>query len=496
MIKGPAQGPLRFGPRRRRKPRVQRLAHVAISAVVGAVGLLTGPAYAVSAAVPVTSGYFKFPFVSAAAVAATPVPPIIQTRFPFEPPTTPIPSTVGAIPRYHPLPAPIPFRMGPLIVPAADLVPSSISQRFPYLAASLFPASPVIPPNIRRLSELDVVPLPEGSAPHYQRFPFLAASLFPSSPIIGFRSGQSIQAEPLPWITSQFTTFPWKSVAVTPATPVIPLRMGQIPHELPPPLVSGQLFPFPFTNTTPSPGGATGQLRSMAYPDQPAQRVVWTSSSFRFSTTAAVAAANLGIPWRYGPFPPAESVSLLASSYRSYTVAIPAPVIGFRYGQAQIPPIESVPTSRYHRFPYQTTTPLPASPVVGYRYGWSPLEAPQAFVAAQFQRFPYWQQPAAANLVIRVLYGQSPLASEVAWIPGRFLRFPFTNNTPPPSANPVIRVRYGLYQALPIASLVAPQYFPAQDIHPSVAIITSIPRQRPAHHPSYQPGRGRSNPRS
>lgn len=257
-----------------------------VSPVAGAVGVLVGAAYPDAESWLYASSEQRFPFFQAVAVAIAPVLPIRMGQLPLEPlapwvnseffpfPYQPsIPSSIASIPlRMGQIPgsseATVPpagfqrfpylaanlFPASPVIPPRsrplAELEPTPIPegggprfQRFPYLAANLFPASPVLPPRIRALSELDEIPLPIGSGPRFQRFPYLAATLFPSYPIIGYRYGQSVLVDIPAWVPSQFVTFPWQSTAIAPA---IPPRMGQCPLESQPALVSSSVFPFPY----------------------------------------------------------------------------------------------------------------------------------------------------------------------------------------------------------------------------------------------------------
>lgn len=120
------------------------------------------------------------------------------------------------------------------------------------------PANPVIPFRVRLLSELDVVPLPEGSHPRYLPFPYLDASLFPASPVIGLRYGRPLLDDPQLLVGPQRFPFPYFQAVLAAANPVIAYRMRQLAELGVEPIVAfPQRFPFPyFEQPAPAPANS------------------------------------------------------------------------------------------------------------------------------------------------------------------------------------------------------------------------------------------------
>ena len=117
-------------------------------------------------------------------------------------------------------------------------------------------ASPVIPVRSRLLSELSVELLPEGAYPKYQRFPYLDASLFPASPVVPFRYGRDVLAWSEAFGIPAFQRFPYWQEAPLAANPVVPYRFGRGVLEAEQAFVSPQYQRFPYFQE-PAPAAAS-----------------------------------------------------------------------------------------------------------------------------------------------------------------------------------------------------------------------------------------------
>lgn len=322
----------------------------------GPVGSLAGPAYPETASWVFRGGFYAYspPVVA----ASTPVPSFRTGLYPYSSPDALVQPQFFRFPFYQATPQFPSIRYGQLPLPESVSFPVNGFQRFPYLAASLFPASPVIPPRTRSLSELETVPLPEGSRSEYRRFPYLAATLFPSYPVIGYRYGRPLLADVDAWVPGRFLPFPWQSTVIAPANPIIRTLFGSYPvlaEEFP---VRPQRFPFPFYAVNPSlPRFRYGQLQPDSQP--------WMASGgyarFPFVSTAAPAPASPAVPYRYGLYPEAAVAALVVSQFYAFptvVVAAPSPPI--------VPgPIPDVIRDNYTGPPGRITSPWDYPPLRG-----------------------------------------------------------------------------------------------------------------------------------